>query len=205
MALPPKRDPRRPLHLAIRSTRILGGIGVLIGSCVLMPLMMRLPGGRGVFAPARMMFLGSVFYMVPGVLLFFFSVFMARRRFWAVVGALVVSSVAALFVVFAGVGIAIALMASGVRSPTPGVVLLAVWAVFALAFGQLIYHLAKSFEGIKHPPFGEELRGFEVLPAAPLMPGPAIIGPGAFVPAPSQPGSDPADGKDTTYDPAAPR
>jgi hypothetical protein len=202
MALPPRGDPRRPLHLAIRSTRLLGAVGTLIGSCVLMPLMMRLSGGRGVFASGRIVFLGSVFYLVPGVLLLVFSVFMARRRLWAVVGALVVSSLAAVFLLVAGVGfgITISLVATRQTQVVPIVLFVGVWTVFLVSVAQLIYHLAKSFEGIKHPPFGEELRGFEVLPAAP-----AIIGPPAFAPAPPQPATDPADGRDTSYDPAAPR
>jgi hypothetical protein len=205
MALPPKGDPRRPLHLAIRSTRILGGIGTLIGSCVFIPVMMRLRGGRGVFAPRDLMIFGALFYMVPGVLLIVFSVFMGRRRLWAVVGALVMSSLAGVFLLFVGAGLVMSLVATRQTSPV-AFILGGVWAIFALAVGQLIYHLAHSFEGIKHPPFGKEFRGFEVLPAAPVvMPGPGVIGPEPFVPAPPQPPPDPADGRDATHDTPSPR
>jgi hypothetical protein len=164
--------------------------------------MMRLGGGRGVFAPGRIVFLGSVFYLVPGVLLLVFSVFMARRRLWAVVGALVVSSLAAVFLLVAGVGfgLTISLVPTRQSQVVPIFLFVGVWTVFLVSVAQLIYHLARSFEGIKHPPFGEELRGFEVLPAAP-----PIIGPAPFAPAPPQPTTDPADGRDTTYDPSAPR
>ena len=62
-----------------------------------------------------------------------------------------------------------------------------------LALGQLVYHLARSFEGIKHPPYGQEFRGFEPLPVAQVM-GPA---------APPQRSADPADSINATDRPGA--
>jgi hypothetical protein len=153
--------------------------------------------------PGGAVMLGAMFYLVPGTLLVVFSVFMGRRRSWAVVGALVVSALAELFLVVVGAGIATFLFSAGRATPTPAILMTAVWAVLAVAVGQLIYHLARSFEGIRHPPFGEEVRGFELLPAAAVRP--VVIGPGTFAPAPPQPGPDPADGKNTTHDPPAPR
>ena len=83
-------------------------------------------------------------------------------------------------------------------------VTVAVLALLVAALAQLIFHLAKSFEAIRHPPYGREVRGFEPLPVMPAQP--IVIGPGpSFGPAPPQPPADPADGRDTTHDPAAPR
>ena len=50
---------------------------------------------------------------------------------------------------------------------------LAIIALFGLAVGQLIYHLCKSFEAIKYPPFGQDFRGFEPLPVRPIEGPPA--------------------------------
>jgi len=132
-------------------------------------------------------------------------VFVRRRRPWAVVGALLITSLSALFVMAAGVAILVAMIAEGEARPVRVVVVLAAWTATEFTIGQLIYRLALSLKAIKHMPFGgaENSRGFEPLPAAQVRSG--IIGPQSFAPAPPQPATDPADLNDTTYDPAAPR
>ena len=92
MALPPKGDPRRPMHLAIRSCQGLGALFIILSglfgaACFL--------GGRG---PAtRVILVMFLLVGVPGVLYVLTAVFMKRRQLWAVILGLVVSSVNALF------------------------------------------------------------------------------------------------------------
>ena len=213
MALPPRGDPRRPLHLAIRSLRALGIVLLLFGTCTLVPMMMmmtRTGAGRGVVGPAWIMVLGSFFYAVPGALFVVFSVYLGRHRFWAVVGALIVSSVVGLFLLLGSVSVLVVVLTrtGAPRDTTPIAVVAVIFLLFVAAIGQLIYHLAKSFEAIKHPPFGQEFRGFEPIalqPAMPLPPqhqaGPGFIAPGPFPapfpPAAPQPPPPPADSRDT--------
>ena len=206
MALPPKGDPRRPLHLAIRSTRNFGVFFVLVGSFAATRIVLTRAGQKGViFVPSPAVLLAWLLYLVPGTLFLLFSVFVRRRRPWAVVGALLITSLSALFVMAAGVAILVAMIAEGEARPVRVVVVLAAWTATEFTIGQLIYRLALSLKAIKHMPFGgaENSRGFEPLPAAQVRSG--IIGPQSFAPAPPQPATDPADGEDTTYDPAAPR
>jgi hypothetical protein len=176
MALPPKGDPRRPLHLAILSTRLLGIVLLLFGTCGVSSFLMTLTrssrGGPGV---GEMWILvgASLFYFVPGALFLVFSIFLGRRQHWAVVCGLVLSSLMGLFVLFALVGFVLAVLRRAGEEPAVWMAVpLTVIALFGLAFGQLIYHLSKSFEAIKHPPFGQEVRGFEPLPVRPLVPPP---------------------------------
>jgi hypothetical protein len=205
MALPPKGDPRRPLHLAIRSARILGIVCVLAGAGLAMPVVLQRFGRcRGIFAPTWFVLAGCLFYLLPGTLFLVFAVFMKRRRTWAVVGALATASLIALLLVVAAVAILVAVVAEGEAWAIPVFSVIAVWAASELAVGQLIFQLAHSFAAIKHQPFGrDDARGFETLPAKFVQA--TIIGPAPFAPAPPQPATDPADGRDTTYDPAAPR
>jgi uncharacterized membrane protein YqjE len=165
MALPPKGDPRRPLHLAIRSTRLLGGLFVLFGICGMAPALYIMRGGPG---PAAGLLLasGTLMYLVPGLLHIVFSIYLGHRKFWAVVGALVLASIQLLFVVFGAIGVvAMTISAAGPGQPFTTIMLLLIVFV-AAALAQLIYHLSKSFESIKYPPYGIEVRGFEAIPMA---------------------------------------
>ena len=206
MALPPKGDPRRPLHLAIRSTRNFGVFFVLVGSFAATRIVLTRGGRSGaIFVPSPAVLVAWLLYLVPGTLFLVFSVFMRRRRPWAVVGALLLTSLSALFVSMAAVAILVGMIAEGEARPVRVAVVLAAWTAAEFTIGQLVYRLALSFKAIKHLPFGaaDNSRGFEPLPAARVRSG--IIGPQSFAPAPPQPATDPADGEDTTYDPAAPR
>jgi hypothetical protein len=158
MALPPKGDPRRPLHLAIRSTRLLGILFLLLGSC----------GSAGLFMGRRNagMAFGVVgvigLYIAPGVAYLVFSIFLKERKFWAVLAALIVASVQLVFTLFLGATLGIfATKINGVG--TPLAIMAIVVGLVALALAQLIYHLALSFKAIQYIPL-EEQRGF-----APVM------------------------------------
>ena len=179
MSLPPRGDPRRPLHLAIRSTRLLGVVLLLFGTCALAPFMYMLLSGSGAAAsmpPAWTTMMIVLLYLGPGMLYMVLSVFLGRRQHWAVVCSLVLSSLLAIFFLVAFTGFAVSLLSN----PQPSnVVLGAIISLFALAVGQLIYHLSKSFEAIRHPPFGQEIRGFEPLPVRPVVPAPGVDAPSA--------------------------
>jgi hypothetical protein len=169
MALPPKGDVRRPLHLAVRSTRLLGILFVLFGTCTLGSLFYGLAGVRGGVGGAGQpevvaMTAASAVYFTPGVLFILFSIFLKQRKTWAVVGAIVLSSLCVLLLLIGMFGL---VMAASVADMPPAVFFITAGVVtfVALALGQLIYHLARSFQAIKQPPFGEEERGFEPLPA----------------------------------------
>ncbi len=204
MALPPRGDPRRPLHLAVRSTRMLGVVFLLFGTCALAP-MMRTMGRAGMVGYPVFLMLGALVYLGAGGGFLLFSIFLGRRQFWAVVAALVLSSVVSFFWIAGAVALVVAILSGGGGTGTAVPVAFAVSALALViaALGQLIYHLARSFEAIKYPPFGQEVRGFEPIP---VMPAPPVFGPSAAIPPPPPqlpPGS--VDSRDTTHGPAPQR
>ena len=177
MPLPPRGDPRRPLHLAIRSTRLLGGLFVVIGLLALgLPMLYMFRGG-GAGPMAITLAVGAMAYLVPGIAYILCAIYLRRRQLWAVIVGIVLASIQLLLVLFGLVGIAVGLANAGSVVPVFLFVYLGLIVLVGVALAQLIYHLARSFEAIKHPPFGEEIRGFEPLPVAPLpMPPPAAGG-----------------------------
>jgi hypothetical protein len=160
MALPPKGDPRRPLHLAIRSTRLLGGFFVALGLFSLVPMLISAQAGRMVGMSAYFM-AGAMVYAVPGALYILCSIYLGRRQFWAVVAGLVLASIQLIFVLFAVFGAVVSLASSQNSLPVFFWIMVGLLAFVGLALAQLVYHLSKSFEAIKHPAPGEEVRGFE--------------------------------------------
>jgi len=164
MALPPRGDPRRPLHLAIRSTRLLGVIFLLAATCASLPMLL----GGGIWRGGRMLVFSIVvlvIYVVPGAAYFLLSIFLGRRQFWAVVASLVLASIQLMFTLLAAIGITMAALSAPNGTFSIIIILLIYFVVAALV--QLVYHLARSFEAIKHLP-ADQMRGFE-----PLMPDPA--------------------------------
>ena len=169
MPRPPKGDPRRPLHLAIRSTRVLGALFVLLGLAVLaVPALYALRGGGSAGGGVILMGVASLLYLVPGVLYVLCAIYLRRRQLWAVIVALVLASVQLLFLAIGLLGVVIGIANSRGAATSFALVYLGLIGLVAAALAQLIYHLARSFEAIKHPPFGAEVRGFEPLPVAPL-------------------------------------
>jgi len=159
MRLPKPGDPRRPLALAIRSTRALGGVFLLIGAFAALPLFFA-RGQLGWIYPAALLV-----YFGPAVLYLIVAVFLKRRAHWAVVAAIVVVSIHLLFLLVALAGSAFAL-GSGQAALSPAFwILAALIALFVVALGQLIHHLALSFESIKYAP-EDEMRGFEAIVAS---------------------------------------
>jgi hypothetical protein len=136
---------------------------------------MSLQAGR--MGGMRVYFLvGAMVYLVPGTLYILCSIYLGRRQFWAVVGGLVLAAIQLLFVVIAlgGFLFALSFTEDGRSIPVFIYVYLALLAFVALALVQLIYHLIQSFEAIKHPPPGEETRGFEPIAVRPITGDPAM-------------------------------
>ena len=178
MALPPKGDPQRPLKLAVRSTRVLGILFCALGMCGTLPMLylgLARPaagagGGGGI---ARMAFVGLstiLVYFGPGALYLVCAVFIARRRTWAVITAMVLAAIQLLFITFGMVMFVIMFLSNAGTTPTYvmsfplGIMLLVI-----LALAQLEYHLSKCFEAIRLAPLDVQ-RGFEPLPPAPVIP-----------------------------------
>ena len=167
MAIPPRGDPRRPLHLAVRSTRLLGIIFLLFGSCASIPFLIRGAGSMG----GGMLSAATLFvYVGPGAVYLVTAIYLKCRQFWAVVVGLAMASIQAIFVLLAVTFILIAT----VRQPAISFSLIpmAVLIFIVLVLGQLIYHLARSFDAIKYAPV-EEQHGFEPLMAQQVEP-PAV-------------------------------
>jgi hypothetical protein len=147
--LPPPADPLRPLALAIRSTRLLGFCSAVFGLVFLMAF--------GYFNPYRLyahwgVAIGLVIWFVPGVLLMLCAAQLQQRRRSAAVGAMLITSVHALFALAALVG---SCTLSPV-SPIP-IILSALWVA---ATAQLVGHLRRSLPLLERD--AERRQGFEV-------------------------------------------
>ncbi|MEA2734505.1 MAG: hypothetical protein QOE14_956 [Humisphaera sp.] len=167
MALPPKGDPRRPLHLAVHSLRLLGGVWILFSTCAMSPFFLFRGRGSALSVSALIYLLPVfLFYVAPGASFIVLSVFVARKRAWAVIVSICLASLACLVALLGLAGIAYWLTSATFQPPMLFPLGLALLMVFA--FAQLIYHLAKSFEVIRDAPPNE--RGFEpiMVPPAPV-------------------------------------
>jgi len=159
MALARKGDPRRPLQLAVRSTRMLAGVFLMLGTCTIFPMMM---AGNPVRTGAALNVGVLIVYVGPGVIYLIVSMYLQRRRFWAVVVALVLASIQLLFSVFAGAALVFFAFSSGGIGGF-SIIPVVVFVFVILALAQLIYHLALSFEAIKYEELGQNPHGFEPL------------------------------------------
>src|SRR5262245_39346531 len=132
MALPPKGDPRRPLALAIRSTRALGAVFLLFGLVGMAPLLLLRGGGV-----PRIYAIALLISFAPGALYLICSIFLARRSYAAVVTSLVLVAVHTLFLFIGAVGLAVGILSASELSVALwfGVGLL---VLFIVALAQLI-------------------------------------------------------------------
>ena len=165
MALAPVGDPRRPLQLAIRSSRLLGIIFTLIGVivCAVFGLTSSRMAGRMIGMRSMFQMLVALVYLVPGVLYLVFAVFIGKRQPWAIVGTMVLSGLHGVMALIACIGAAIG-------GNIIGLVICVLWLS---AMAQLMYHLSKSFESIRADAEYSP-RGFEPLAAGtyPVQPPP---------------------------------
>ena len=153
---PPSADPLRPLHLAIRSTRLLGFCSAVFGFVFLMAF--------GYFNRYRIyahwgVGLGLVVWFVPGVLLMVCAMQLRQRRRGAAVVAMLITSVHALFALAALVG-------SCTLSPVSPIPIL-MSALWLAASVQLVIHLRISLSLLEHD--ADRRKGFEVKMNEPQM------------------------------------
>ncbi len=115
-----KVDPARPLHLAVRSTRLLGIVSALLGLIVIVAF-----GYRNRFPQFRLYFIGGglLIWFVPGVLYLTCSVFLARRSRAAALVALATAALQALF----AIGLFVASVTLEPVSPIPVILAAALW------------------------------------------------------------------------------
>jgi hypothetical protein len=165
MALPPKGDPRRPLHLAVRSMRLLGAILILFATCagVTFGLVAVRVAARGM--PVWGMAFGILFYLLPGLVFIILAMYVKQRQAWAVAASICVTSVGAMVVLLGLVAVVFTGVSDPGRSPAIWIAIGALVLILA-ALGQLIYLLSRSFEAIRCAPPDE--RGFEPVMAQPL-------------------------------------
>jgi hypothetical protein len=151
MPLPPRGDPQRPLALAIRSTRLLGILLIAFSLLLLIPAMLisRRAGLWG--ASAVVLIVIATFYAGPGVLYLICSIFMKQRKTWAVVVALVLASLNLILTLFSGIGLLLNIHVAPGQTRVL-LVPLGIMLVFVAAFGQLIFHLSRSFTAIRTDP-----------------------------------------------------
>ncbi|MGB7160361.1 MAG: hypothetical protein WBD40_19995 [Tepidisphaeraceae bacterium] len=157
MALPPKGDPQRPLCLATQSTQTLGVLLVGVGALSMLPRLFR--GLPPTFAP-RTAVMHLLIFFGPGALYLLCSIFIRRRRVWAVRTAMVLAGFHLLLLCIASAAILMAILSMGSGSIAVVWVPLGALLIFAYALVRLEYHLARSFEAIGATSM--DVRGFEV-------------------------------------------
>ena len=165
MALPPLGDPRRPLHLAIRSTRLLGVLFILLGLITPLPT---LHLTHSLLELPWPIVGASLIHLVPGLLYVLCAVLLRRRKRSALISAL--GLVAVHCVMTAGsLAVYSGLLVAQTHDATFLVGALLVMMLAMAALGQLFFHLTKSFKAIDLPPLDEPLdapAGGSVIPVA---------------------------------------
>jgi cell division protein FtsW (lipid II flippase) len=142
-------DPLRPLHLAIRSTRLLGFCSAVFGFVFVFAF-----GYLNRYKLYRLHFIaiGLIVWLIPGVLLMTYSFMMTQRRRRAAIGAFFMALVQGLFAIAALVG-------SCTLSPVSPIPIL-LSALWVIAIAQLLAHLKQSLPLLEHDV--ERRPGFEV-------------------------------------------
>ena len=146
----PEVDPRqRPLHLAIRSTRLLGFCSTLFGLVIVFAL-----GYFNRYRAYRVAFiaLGLVVWVVPGVLLMTYAMLLTQRRRRAAIGALAVASAHGLF--------ALAAFVASVTLPPVSPIPILLSVLWLAAVGQIIVYLWRSLPLLEHD--AQRRHGFEI-------------------------------------------
>lgn len=139
MALPPKGDPRRELALAIRTAWVLTGLMIAIFLLFTVALgFASFKAGGGVPTLALGLVIGVI--TLELLCLLIPTIFLTRRKKWAAIVLIVVASLGAL----SGLVNVIGGLITGQAS-------LAIFGLaMALALGQFINYLSKSFRGIDY-------------------------------------------------------
>jgi hypothetical protein len=175
MPLPPKGDPRRPLHLAVRSSRVLGAAFALIGIWWLLSLR---PGISGRVTPARVWatissdaLVGAFGCFGPAFCHLAVAPLLSNYRRRAVTVALMTASLHLLFLLFITARSGFSVLTTATFHPLM-VLPLTIVVLFLVSLGQLIHQLARSYESVRLSPFGRDKHhGFALVFPADQAPG----------------------------------
>lgn len=165
MALPDKGDPTRPLHLAARSSRLLGMLMVLLGTLVLAVALFTRSGSRGTALNqmSLMLFIGAAIYLLPGIALMVIVRPLRNGKMWAIVTGMGLAGILLLFATLSLGGTVLQLIYG-----RGSLVALAVSAFAVLAFGQMLMHVIQGYRNRRNAPDAQ--RGFEPLMVQPIPP-----------------------------------
>jgi hypothetical protein len=148
MTLPPPGDPRRPLYLAIRSTRLLGVMFLLLGLVTFTPT---LKTNIRLLDIPRPVFLSAMTHFVPGMLYCVSAVLLGRRRRSAVISALGLVTVHCVMIT-GSLAAYSGLLVSETQDPKFLIFALVVSLLAMAGLGQLIFQLVKSLAVVQLPP-----------------------------------------------------
>ena len=162
MTLPPIGDPRRPLYLAIRSTRLLGVLFVLIGVVTPLPTLKKNPNVLDLPWPVLA---SSLIHLVPGLLYLISAVLLTRRRRSALISAMGLVTVHCVMVA-GSLAAYSGLLVSQTQESGFLIGALLVMMLAMAALGQLFFHLIKSFKAIDLPEPDEFTEDDSVIPVA---------------------------------------
>jgi hypothetical protein len=147
MTLPPPGDPRRPLYLAIRSTRLLGVMFLLLGLVTFTPT---LKTNVRLLDIPRPVFLSAMTHFVPGMLYCVSAVLLGRRRRSAVISALGLVTVHCVMIT-GSLAAYSGLLVSETQDPKFLMFALVVSLLAMAGLGQLIFQLVKSLAVVQLP------------------------------------------------------
>ena len=144
MPIPPRGDPTRPLVLAGRAGRVLGGLLVAAGALVAVTLLRYGLDPRESATAAAFVGAAAGVYAVPGLLAWFLAAYLnRRRRAWAAVS---LSALAGLIALVAGASLVRAVLAiarqagwAAVSTPDAVIALLLVAGAFVAAVASAVF------------------------------------------------------------------
>ena len=180
-------EPWEVIHLAAASLRLVGGIMLLLGVAGVLTLALVL--GFDGFDPDRLVvrfFTNTLPYIVAGGAFLFAARYVNRRRRWAVVVALCLTSGACLLALAVLVSL-IALARMGEFESIFMAIPIVLVVAFTFALGRLIFHLAATFEAMRQLDNPRPTTiGFEAIPTLPPPPLPVPVSDGCSHADPAQ-------------------
>ena len=152
----PPPDPDRPLHLAIRSARLLGIVSCAFG--LVLTVAFGYFNRMQLYRP-HFIALGMIVWFIPGVLFFTSAAMMAQKRRRGAIGGIAVASAQEVF--------ALAFLIGSCVLPPVSPIPILLSALWAAALVQLIVHLFQSLQLLQSDT--SRRHGFEVTGAASVL------------------------------------
>jgi len=162
MAIPPKGDIRRPLHLAVRSTFLLGI--VLLAASLLSTASMFLTQMRGATRFAVMTWgqiIEILFFFGPGIAYLLCAMYLRQRKMWALIVAIVLVTLQLLWILLM-LRLLLTRSRAGSLFDLLDWIPLILLSLIVAALIQVLVLLSKSIATIEQPPIDIH-RGFEPL------------------------------------------